>query len=75
MNDCILCNWSGWVKTKIHNETLNKIYSENYFNTKYHLKNNILIPQSVTDCVLAIMKLPKESIGGRNISVQFDNWK
>lgn len=79
LNDCILSVIGpGWVKTKIHNETLrNKIYSrENYFNTKYHLKNNIFNSiKSVTDCVLAIMKLPKESIGGRNISVQFDNWK
>ena len=79
LNDCILSVIGpGWVKTKIHNETLrNKIYSrENYFNTKYHLKNNIFNSiKSVTDCVLAIMKLPKESIGGRNISVQFDNWR
>ncbi len=79
LNDCILSVIGpGWVKTKIHNETLkNKVYSrENYFNTKYHLKHNIFNSiKSVTDCVLAIMKLPKESIGGRNISVQFDNWR
>ena len=79
LNDCIFSVIGpGWVKTKIHNETLkNKLYSrENYFNTKYHLKHNIFNSiKSVTDCVLAIMRLPKESIGGRNISVQFDDWR
>ena len=30
---------------------------------------------SVTNCVHEIMKLSKASVGGRNISVQFDKWK
>lgn len=79
LDDCIFSVIGpGWVKTKIHKETLrNKVYSrENYFNTKHHFKYNIFNSiKSVTDCVQAIMKLPKSSVGGRNISVQFDNWR
>jgi FkbM family methyltransferase len=79
LNDCIFSVIGpGWVKTKIHNETLkNKVNSrENYYNTKHHFKHNIFNSiKSVTDCVEAILKLPKASIGGRNISVQFDNWR
>ena len=79
LNDCIFSIIGpGWVKTKIHKETLkNKSSSgENYYNTKVRFKNNIFNSMdSVTNCVHEIMKLSKDSVGGRNISVQFDKWK
>ena len=79
LNDCVFSVIGpGWVKTKIHNETLKEKFNakENYINTQYHLKHNIFNSmQSVTSCVQEIMKLSKASVGGRNISVESDNWK
>lgn len=79
LDDCIFSVIGpGWVKTKIHKETLkNKVRSrENYFNTQHHFKYNIFNSiKSVTDCVQAVLKSPKTAVGGRNISVQYDNWR
>lgn len=79
LKDCIFSVIGpGWVRTKIHKETLmNKRNSrENYFTTKYHLKNNIFNSmESVVNCVLRIMRMSKEAVGGRNFSVQYDKWR
>ena len=67
----------GWVKTKIHNETLkSKFYAgNNYKKTKMMLEsdkcNDI---QNVINCVNVIIKKTKKNVGGRNISVVFDKW-
>lgn len=78
LSDCIISVVGpGWVKTKIHNETLkNKLKArENYHTTKYHLKKNIFNSMnSVVKCVFTLMKMSKEAVGGRNFSVQYDKW-
>jgi FkbM family methyltransferase len=67
----------GWVKTKIHLETLNnkKLAHENYETTKFHFKKNIFNSmKKVVNCLDTLLKMDKNIIGGRNISVQFDKW-
>ena len=68
----------GWVKTKIHNETLNSKSKagKNYQKTKMMLKSNKCNDiQNVVNCVNVIIKKSKKSVGGRNISVVFDKWR
>ena len=68
----------GWVKTKIHNETLNnkKLSRENYQRTqKRFLDNNFVEVKEVVDCVNTIINSSKSDTGGRNLSVEFDRWK
>ena len=78
LKDCIFSVIGpGWVKTKIHNETLKnkKKARDNYHTTKLHFKKNIFNSmESVVKCLLTLMKLPKEAVGGRNFSVQYDKW-
>ena len=31
--------------------------------------------KKVVDCVFALMKMSKDAVGGRNFSVQFDQWR
>jgi len=68
----------GWVKTKIHLETLNskKLAHENYETTKFHFRKNIFNSmKKVINCLDTLIKMNKNIIGGRNISVQFDKWE
>jgi len=78
LNDCVFSVIGpGWVKTKIHNETLQNKFNakENYYATKQHFKKNIFNSMSsVVNCVFTLMKMSKEAVGGRNFSVQYDKW-
>tara|TARA_B100001123_G_scaffold302547_1_gene337717 strand:+ start:520 stop:1575 length:1056 start_codon:yes stop_codon:yes gene_type:complete len=68
----------GWVKTKIHKETLNskKLARENYQNTLKRFKNNNFSStmDDVVNCFNKVISLDKKAAGGRNFSVQFDKW-
>lgn len=67
----------GWVKTKIHKETLKskKNAGRNYSKTKMMLNSNKCNDmENVINCVNRVIKENKKSIGGRNISVVFDSW-
>lgn len=67
----------GWVKTRIHLETLNnkKFARENFFRTLEKFRNNSFVNiNEVAECVDAIIKSKKIETGGRNISVEFDKW-
>jgi len=75
---CIL--GPGWVKTKIHKETLkNKKNSEKNFNiTKKVLKGNLNIDTPISDidkCVDWVFRSKKKEVGGKNFSVKHDEWK
>ena len=75
---CIL--GPGWVKTKIHKETLNnkKKAQKNYYITKNVLNGSLSIDtslQDINDCVKWIMCSKKKDVGGRNFSVKHDRWK
>jgi hypothetical protein len=68
----------GWVKTKIHNETLSieDKTLDFYTETEKRLKENYFVPMvSVIDCLNWIAQQPKEVVSGRNISVAYDGWK
>ena len=67
----------GWIKTKIHNETLNageQCNVSNYAKTVERIKNNIWTSMSeVIDFVEWVIKQPKNVVGGRNFSVAYDD--
>ena len=70
----------GWVKTKIHKETLKnkKKAQKNYNITKRVLEGKLNIDtsmQDISDCVSWILKSKKSEVGGRNFSVKHDKWK
>ena len=79
LNDCVFSVIGpGWVKTKIHNETLQNKFNarENYYATKQHFKKNIFNSMSsVVNCVFTLMKMSKEAVGGRNFSAVYDPWE
>ncbi len=67
----------GWVKTKIHQATLDNkdMAGDNYEKTIYKLNSDECTPMD--DIIQAIdwgLSLDKEIISGRNISVVFDKW-
>lgn len=67
----------GWVKTKIHNETLaaKELAEEAYQSTVEHIKNNEFTSMDqVVDCLLWVIEADKEIVNGRNFSVVYDNW-
>jgi len=67
----------GWVKTKIHQETLlaGERAGENYEKTKYKLSNNECTSMNeVLDCCDWLIRSPRNMISGRNFSVVFDMW-
>lgn len=67
----------GWVKTKIHKETLkaNKKAGENYKKTKYKLSSDECTPMAdIIDCCEWVINSPRNIVGGRNLSVVFDAW-
>lgn len=66
----------GWVKTKIHNETLAAGESNvtSYANTVERMKNNIWVSMSeVVKFIDWIINQPKAVVGGRNFSVVHDD--
>ncbi|MBA3016731.1 SDR family oxidoreductase [Patescibacteria group bacterium] len=67
----------GWVKTKIHQETLlaGIRAGENYERTKYRLSSDELTPMDeVLDCCDWLINSPRNVISGRNFSVVYDMW-
>jgi len=67
----------GWVKTKIHQETLlaGERAGESYEKTKYKLSSNECTPMNaVLDCCDWLLHSPKDVVSGRNFSVVFDMW-
>ena len=68
----------GWVKTKIHKQTLKakKFAREHYKTTIERFKKNKFNSMTdVVDCFNKIVGLKKETVGGRNFSIQFDEWR
>ena len=67
----------GWVKTKIHSQSLmpgNEGY-ESYKETKRRLNENDFVDiNDVTDSIMWILNQPKEIVGGRNFSSVHDPW-
>ncbi|MCP9775670.1 SDR family oxidoreductase [Cyanobium sp. WAJ14-Wanaka] len=68
----------GWVKTKIHQSTIDAgpaLAGSNYQKTLDKLSSNECNPMSrVVDCCQWALNQPRAIIGGRNISVVFDSW-
>lgn len=67
----------GWVKTKIHNATIQagEKAGGNYQKTIEKLASNECTPmESVLDCCDWIVNSPRNIISGRNFSVVFDAW-
>ena len=66
----------GFVNTKIHKQSLkNKKKSfENYFNTIKRLKEKNVPAKKVVECIFKIIESKKKIFGGRNISVENDEW-
>ena len=67
----------GWVKTKIHEATLNAGIraGENYEKTKSKLASNECTSMDdVLDCCDWLIHSPKDAVSGRNFSVVFDMW-
>lgn len=67
----------GWVKTKIHDQTLKagRKAGSNYRRTLEKLKTGDFTPmEHVLDCCDWVVDAPKEVVSGRNINVVHDNW-
>jgi NADP-dependent 3-hydroxy acid dehydrogenase YdfG len=67
----------GWVKTKIHNATLEDEVNagENYFKTRKLIsENGMNSMERVIECCDWIINQPKNIVGGRNFSVVNDKW-
>jgi short-subunit dehydrogenase len=67
----------GWVKTKIHEETLSagEKAGDNYQKTKVKLTGKEWTEMNdVVDCCEWLISAPKHIISGRNFSVVFDQW-
>lgn len=68
----------GWVKTKIHEQAMVRGRTPDtiYQKTKDRHKKDQFVPMAdVIACVDWISSMEKSVIGGRNISVAFDNWR
>jgi NAD(P)-dependent dehydrogenase (short-subunit alcohol dehydrogenase family) len=67
----------GWVKTKIHQETLRayESVSEAARETERRLRENDFVPMDrVIQCISWLMSADRNIIGGRNFSVAHDKW-
>ena len=68
----------GWVKSKIHQATINagkELAGDNFQKTLGMLKGEQWVSmEKVLDCCDWIIKMPKDIIGGRNFSVESDAW-
>jgi short-subunit dehydrogenase len=74
---CFTILGPGWVKTKIHSETLRaaKTSEKAYEETKARFESNNFIPmQKIIDCCEWLLKSSKDVIGGRNFSAAHDQW-
>lgn len=68
----------GWVKSKIHNQTINSDYTDTkaVLETRRRLEKDQFTPMdSVLNCIDWVGSQKKEIISGRNISVTFDIWR
>ncbi|MFH1353961.1 MAG: SDR family oxidoreductase [bacterium] len=78
MNDvCFTVIGPGWVKTKIHKETLRagERAGDNLQRTKEMLSGGEMTPiNKVLDCIDWVARSPREEVGGRNISAACDDW-
>ena len=67
----------GWVKTKIHKSTLKnkKAAKKNFNRTIKKLDSKECVPMfKLIECIEWMFKQKKNIIGGRNISLVYDNW-
>jgi len=67
----------GWVKTKIHRQTLKaaKKAGENYKKTRDKLSGDECTPMAdIVDCCEWVINSSRNIVGGRNLSVVFDMW-
>jgi len=67
----------GWVKTKLHNQTLEAgdRAGEGYARTHEMFQGGRWTPmERVLDCVEWVVGAPREAVGGRNFSVAHDLW-
>ena len=67
----------GWVKTKIHENTLNnqKTAGLNFEETLRRYKNDDFTPiRKVLDCCDWVVNSPREIVSGRNFSAANDDW-
>lgn len=67
----------GWVKTKIHESTLNAkdLAGLNYERTLQKLKDDTFTPmKKVVECCNVLIAESREIFSGRNFSVAFDDW-
>jgi NAD(P)-dependent dehydrogenase (short-subunit alcohol dehydrogenase family) len=67
----------GWVKTKIHQATLNvgQKAGANYHKTIAKLASDECTPmETVLDCCDWLIKADRKAVSGRNFSVVFDKW-
>lgn len=67
----------GWVKTKIHDATLQagERAGTNYRKTQEKLASDECTPMDrVLDCCEWVIDTPRNIVGGRNFSVVFDAW-
>lgn len=71
------CIGPGWVKTKIHQETLNAKNNayDAYKSTIEHLNNDDFTNiQDILECILWILNEKIDIVSGRNFSVIHDSW-
>ena len=76
-NICCSILGPGWVKTKIHEATLKnkKAANKNWNRTIKKLNSKECVPMyKVIECVEWMFQQEKNVIGGRNISLVYDNW-
>lgn len=74
---CFTILGPGWVKTKIHSETLRagEASGEARRETNRRLEAGEFTPMSqVTDCCDWLLRSDKSVVGGRNFSVVYDPW-
>lgn len=67
----------GWVKTKIHDATMNakEKAGDNFNKTRQKLKSDECTPmEDVINCCEWILQSSREVVSGRNFSVVFDMW-
>lgn len=76
-NICCSILGPGWVKTKIHEATLKdkRAANKNWHRTIKKLNSKECVPMyKVIECIEWMFQQEKNVIGGRNISLVYDNW-
>jgi short-subunit dehydrogenase len=76
-NICCSILGPGWVKTKIHEATLKdkRAANKNWHRTIKKLNSKECVPMyKVIECIEWMFHQEKNVIGGRNISLVYDNW-